>query len=85
MSYIDKGRFDSQRFLVCASAKRGLECRYTAWKYSEVERVVLNLITDLQIEDLSSNEMISIGQELMAAKGRLDQLIQSTIKSLNCN
>lgn len=77
MSYIDKGRFDSQRFLVCASAKRGLECRYTAWKYSEVERVVLNLITDLQIEDLSSNEMISIGQELMAAKGRLDQLIKA--------
>lgn len=77
MNYVNKGNYDSQKFLVCSNAKRGLGCKHIPWKYSEVERVVLNLITDLQVESLSDNESMSIGAELTAMQGQLGALLKA--------
>ena len=78
MNYIDKGKgYDSLIFLVCSTAKRGIGCKYIPWRYSEIERVVLNLVNELQIEDISNDGGTSFAQELLATQGKLEQLTKA--------
>ena len=77
MTYVDKGDYDTQRYLVCSNAKRGIGCKHTPWIYSEIERLVLNFLTDLQVEDISDGDEFSLAQELEAIQGKLEQLIKA--------
>ncbi len=75
MNYIDKGKgYDSLIFLVCSTAKRGIGCKHVPWRYSEVERLVLNFVVELKVEDFSDDDGTTIYQELSAAQGKLEQL-----------
>ena len=75
MNYVDKGKgYDSLKFLVCSTAKRGIGCKYVPWRYSEVERLALNFLTDLKVEDISDDDGMSVAQELLAVQGKLKQL-----------
>lgn len=75
MNYVDKGKgYDSLIFLVCSTAKRGIGCKHVPWRYSEIERLVLNFVVDLKAEDFSDDGGITIFEELQAAQGRLEQL-----------
>lgn len=77
MNYVDKGKSESQRFLVCSTAKRGLGCRHIPWVYGEIENIVLNFVTELEIKEFPDEDFNALERELTIVEGRIGELLKA--------
>ena len=73
MQYVNKG--DDSRALVCASAKRGLGCKYIGYPIAEIETTFLQHTEELDIGSIVENdEANSLILSIQDAEGRLADL-----------
>jgi DNA invertase Pin-like site-specific DNA recombinase len=80
MTFEDKGRGPKGgTYLVCDSARRGLGCEKTRWRYSDFEASFLAFVKELDLESLVRNESetktrADLDNEITALRGRLASL-----------
>lgn len=73
MQYVNKG--DDSRALVCASAKRGLGCKYIGYSITELETTFLRHTEELDIGSILEDDgAAKILHSIQAAEGRLAAL-----------
>jgi hypothetical protein len=66
-------------FLACDSARRGLGCEKTRWRYSEFEASVLAFVKELDLESLihrqsESKRRVDLQNEITALRGKVASL-----------
>jgi DNA invertase Pin-like site-specific DNA recombinase len=84
MQYVNKG--DDSRALVCASAKRGLGCKYIGYPIAEIETTFLRYTEELDIESIVEDDGTSdIVHSIQDAEGRLvalDRQLQNLTEAI---